>query len=76
MKYVIKEVKSNAHYVKSAGTTSFFDVAYSLDEAHKYESIEACINAIVAAAETSKLTRFTIVGVKESMKIHYEEVEL
>ena len=76
MKYVIKEVKSNAHYVKLVENTVFFDVAFTIDEASKFSTIEDCISAIIQASKVVTLARYTIVGVKESMKIHYEEVEL
>lgn len=75
MKYVIKEVKSNAHYVKLV-SEHYFDIAYDLDSAHKFESIANAIAAILKQSQDHLLPAYTIVGVKESMRIHYEEVEL
>lgn len=78
MEYVIKEVKSNAHYVVLQPGSTFFNVAFKLEDATRFISMEAAVDAIITQSQKQSVTlpRFTIVGVNVITTPQYEEVVL
>lgn len=78
MKYVIKEVKSNAHYAYIEPKSSFLEIAFTLSKATQFSTMEDAVEALIVQARKQVITmpRFTIVGVEEVTEPQYKEVLL